>query len=110
MCESREHCSAEIPQETMMTIKADIDLKAAFDKRDAAEQAPIGDVPERIKKHAPTPVLRPDGSMRRAADAVDQRVREAEDAAKAEREWAAPRDMRRGFGMGYSFARSIDDD
>lgn len=93
-----------------MTIKTDVDLKAAFQERDAAAETPAGDVPERIRKHAPTPVLRPDGSWRAAADAVDQRVREAEDAAKARREWAARRSMGRGYGMGFSFGRSDDDE
>lgn len=94
-----------------MTIKTEVDLKAAFENRERAHaQAP--EVPERIKNHAPAPVLRPGGSWKARADAVDQRVREAHDAEKAKNEWAARLrpGHRRGKGMGMAFRRSASDD
>jgi hypothetical protein len=73
-----------------MTIKTDGELQAAFAGREAKPDAPALEVPERIRKDAPTPVLRPGGSWVAMADAVDQGVREAQDAAKArQNEWAA---------------------
>jgi hypothetical protein len=45
------------------------------------------EVPERIRKHAPQPVLRPDGAWTAMADEVDRQVREELDARKAENEW-----------------------
>lgn len=52
-----------------------------------APKLEVPDVPERIRKHAPQPVLRPDGAWRAMADQVDQQVREALDAQKAKHEW-----------------------
>lgn len=69
-----------------MTIKNDIDLSGEFSMPERTDGE--HEIPERIKRHAPTPVLRPGGSWAKQADAVDQRVREQQDAAKARREWA----------------------
>jgi hypothetical protein len=69
-------------------------------------------VPERIKADAPKQTLRPSGSWKARADAVDQRVREAQDAAKAKNEWAAriKTGRKRGMGMGMSFRHSASGD
>jgi hypothetical protein len=95
-----------------MAMKTDVDAKAAFAGREAKANAATGEIPERIRQHAPKPVLRPGGSWAALADAVDQRVREAQDAAKAEAEWAARirSGRRRGRGMGMAFRRSADND
>lgn len=90
-----------------MVIKTDIDPKAAFQRQGKqADTQATGEVPERIKNHAPAPVLRPDGSWRARADAVDQRVREAQDAAKAKNEWAARIKTQHKQSLGMSFKRS----
>ena len=91
-----------------MAIDPKIDLKAAFEGREVKAQPQVGEVPERIRNHAPEPVLRPGGSWSRQADAVDQRVREAQDAAKAENEWAAriKATQRHDTGMRMAFRRS----
>ena len=81
------------------------DLKAAFEGRESKGEPQTGEVPPRIKKHAPAPVLRPGGSWKARADAVDQKVREAEDAAKARKEWAARIKTMRKQSMGMSFKR-----
>lgn len=95
-----------------MTIKTELDPKAAFEARETKPESQTGEVPERIRQHAPKPVLRPDGAWAALADAVDQRVREAQDAAKAKSEWTARvrTERRRGMGMGMAFRRSADDD
>jgi hypothetical protein len=95
-----------------MAIKADVDAKAAFAGREAKADAAKGEVPERIRQHAAKPVLRPAGSWAALADAVDQRVREAQDAAKAQAEWASRirNRRRRGRSMGMAFRRSTDND
>ena len=73
-----------------MTIKTDVELKAAFAGREIKPEVTAPEVPERIKKEAPKPVLRPGGSWAPMADAVDQSVRESQDATKArQNEWAA---------------------
>lgn len=56
-------------------------------------QKALGGVPERIKSHAPEPTLRPGGSMTAAADKVDRKVREDQEAWKAKL-----RESRRGKG------------
>ena len=81
------------------------DLRAAFEGREVKAEPQTGEVPEQIKKHAPKPVLRPGGSWRARADAVDQKVREAQDAAKARKEWAARIKTERKQSMGMSFKR-----
>lgn len=95
-----------------MTIKTDIDLKAAFEGRETKAKEHAGEVSERIRNDAPRPALKPSGSWKARADAVDQRVREEQDAAKAKNEWAARtrRTRRRGMGMGMAFRRSADDE
>lgn len=93
-----------------MTIKSDLDLEAAFAGREQKAEAQTVEVPERIKNHAPKPALRPSGSWAAGADAVDQRVREAQDAAKARNEWAARIRTGKRRGMGMAFRRSADDD
>jgi hypothetical protein len=95
-----------------MAIKTNVDPQAAFAGREAKANAATGEVPERIRQHAPKPVHRPGGSWAGLADAVDQRVREAHDAAKAQAEWAARirTGRRRGRGMGMAFRRSADNE
>ena len=88
-----------------MLHNPDPDLKAAFAGRALTAEPQNGEVPERIKKHAPKPVLRPGGSWKARADAVDQRVREAQDAAKARKEWAARIKTAHKQSMGMSFRR-----
>lgn len=97
-----------------MSIETDVDLGAAFEGRD---QKPGAAAPqhERTKWGAPKPTLRPTGSWRRMADAVDQNVRESEDAAAARRnewktrpgnEWSADmKGRKRGKGFGYGYRR-----
>ena len=80
-------------------------LKAAFEGRENKGESQTGEVPPRIKKHAPAPVLRPGGSWKARADAVDQKVREAQDAAKARKEWAARIKTVHKQSMGMSFRR-----
>jgi hypothetical protein len=89
-----------------MAIDPKIDLKAAFEGREAKQQPETGEVPERIRQHAPRPSLRPTGSWKARADAVDQRVREAQDAAKAKNEWANRNTVRHKPGLKMSFRRS----
>jgi hypothetical protein len=94
-----------------MTIKTDVDLKAAFEGRET-KPAPeeTGEVPESIRKHAPALALRPGGSWKARADAIDQRVREAQDAAKARSDWAARIKTRHRDSMRMSFKRSARGD
>jgi hypothetical protein len=89
-----------------VTIKTDIDLKAAFKGRETNPATGAGDIPERIKNHAPAPALRPGGGWKARADAIDRRVREGQDAAKARREWAGRIRARHKPGMRMSFTRS----
>lgn len=90
-----------------MAIDPKIDLKAAFEGREVKAQQPQpGNVPEQIKQHAPEPVLRPGGGWTRQADAVDQRVREEQDAAKAKNEWAGRLTARHRLGVRMAFSRS----
>jgi hypothetical protein len=62
------------------------------------------DVPEGIKRHAPRPVLRPDGSWRTMADAVDRAEFEKAEASAVRRRarMAASRRLRLGFRMSRS--------
>jgi len=71
-------------------MTSDDALRRSFDPaaEGAAKAAPTPEVPERIRRHHPHPQLRPDGSLRAMADAVDRAVIEREDARKAERVWA----------------------
>lgn len=91
-----------------MATDRDLDLKAAFSGRESSAQGRSGALPERIRKDAPTPVLRPDGSWKARADAVDCNVREAREATKARNEWAAR--LKTGLsaskGKGYRRSRS----
>ncbi len=65
------------------------DLSGAFSGQKQPMNAPAAEeVPEQIKNHAPKPVLKPGGSWRARADAVDQSVRERQDANAAKRKWA----------------------
>ena len=63
------------------------------------------DVPESIKRHAPRPVLRPDGSWRAMADAVDRTELENADAEKARQKWAARISSSRKLRLGFRMAR-----
>ncbi len=108
-----------------MTIKTDAELKTAFAGRGVKSETPAPEVPEAIKRHAPTPVLRPGGSWAPMADAVDQNVRESRDAAKArQNEWAARqktgadasnewaariKSHRRGKGLGFGYRRDAEE-
>jgi hypothetical protein len=105
-----------------MTIETDVNLRAAFTGAPGKTPEPAPEVPERIRKDAPRPALRPGGSWAPLAGAVDQNVREAQDAAKArQNEWAARKSegaqagnewaariksRRQGKGMGYGHCRS----
>jgi hypothetical protein len=79
------------------------DLKASFEGRETKAQAQTGEVPERIRKDAPAPTLRPGGSWKARADAIDRNVREAQDAAQARKGWAARIKAERKQGMRMSF-------
>lgn len=68
------------------------------------KQAP--DVPTRIKKHAPAPVLRPGGSWRARADQIDRHVREQDEARRAETTWAQRTQARQGERLKTGFRRS----
>ena len=74
-----------------MTIKTDVKLNDAFGGRTAQAEDKAADVPERIRRHAPVPALRPYGGWKARADEVDRRVREQQEAQKARNEWAARR-------------------
>lgn len=105
-----------------MSIETDVDLRAAFTSGPTSGPEAAPEVPERIRTDAPRPVLRPGGSWAPLADAVDQNVREGQDAAKArQNEWAARKSegakasnewaarikgRRQGKGMGYGHRRS----
>ena len=65
-----------------------------------------GEVPERIRTHAPEPELKPEGSWRARADAMDRAVRERQEAEKASNEWAARVKVRHRPGMRMAFTRS----
>jgi len=94
-----------------MTIDPKIDVKRAFGGKEQKAATPVPpDVPERIKQDAPKPVLRPGGSWAARADAVDQAVREGQDADKARNEWRARIKVRRSRGMGMGFRRAADGD
>jgi hypothetical protein len=93
----------------MMTIKTNVDLRAAFEGREVKAAPPqVGEVPERIANHAPRMDLRPEGAMKASADAVDQRVREALDAKRAERQQAYQIRLRHRLSMRNSFNRSAE--
>ena len=80
-------------------------LKDAFEGR-KTKQTQTGELPGRIKKHASAPELRPGGSWKQRAQAVDQAVREKHEAQKAKQECAARIKAERKQGMGMSFRRS----
>lgn len=87
-----------------MSIRTSIDLAAAFEGREvkpAPEQ-----VPERIRKDAPKPELKPGGGWAERAARVDQAVREAQDAQKAKNEWAQRINIRHRHGIRQSFRMS----
>lgn len=84
-----------------------IDLKAAFREGDRPKpEAQTPKVPESIKRHAPAPSLRPDGSWRARADEVDRLVREQEEAQKAKSKWAARTEAQQAEKLGSKFRRS----
>lgn len=74
-----------------MTIKSDVKLDDAFSGKTAKAEDRAAAVPERIRRHAPVPALRPDGGWKARANEVDRRVREQQEAQKARNEWAARR-------------------
>lgn len=74
-----------------MTIKSDVKLDDAFSGKTAKSEGKAAAVPERIRRHAPVPALRPDGGWKARADEVDRRVREQQEAQKARNEWTARR-------------------
>ncbi len=89
-----------------MTIDPKADVRAAFDGKDRKAVPSPPEVPERIRQDAPKPVLRPGGSWAARADAIDQAVRENQDAAKAKKEWTARIKRKSGRGMGRGFRHS----
>ena len=86
-------------------------LKQAFHDGKSAPKAGEAQVPEqvpdRIKQDAPTPVLKPRGSWRARADAVDRSVREEQEAAKAKNEWAKrlKANLKQNQGKGFKRKR-----
>lgn len=92
-----------------MTIKTDVKLGDAFAGKAAQQQSETtADVPERIRRHAPAPVLRPDGSWKARADEVDRRVREQQEAQRARNEWAArTQQARPARTLKAKFGRSV---
>ena len=91
-----------------MTIKTDVKLDDAFAGKSAkAETESAAAVPERIRRHAPAPVLRPDGGWKARADAVDRRVREQQEAQKARNEWAARQQAQPAGTLKSKFGRSV---
>ncbi len=66
------------------------------------------EVPEKIKRHVPRPVLRPGGSWRPMADDVDRLEREKRDADKARNGWAVRLAESRKRGIGYRMGRGKD--
>lgn len=89
-------------------IKTLVNLRAAFMgliTKALPPKQPI--VPDSIKRDAPKPSLRPGGSMRAGADAVDQRIREASDARKARAEHRV--EVRHKPSMRMAFRMARDD-
>lgn len=62
-------------------------LKRAFDTKDEKRPPQAQKAPEGIKTEKPAPALKPGGGWRTRAAEVDQRVREAEDAERAQNNW-----------------------
>lgn len=94
-----------------MAIDPKINAKHAFGLKGGEAPPRAAESPARTKQDAPKPELRPGGSWRAQANAVDQAVRERSDAAKArtaERE-NQPRRKRRGMGMGFRRSAKGDD-
>jgi hypothetical protein len=75
-------------------------------KKDGGGKIP--EVPDKIKRHAPRPVLRPDGSWRKMADQVDRMVEETHDADRARNAWSTRLDASRRRGLGYRITRNGD--
>jgi hypothetical protein len=69
------------------------------------EGGKIPEPPEKIKRHAPRPVLRPGGNWRRMADQVDRMVEEKHDADRARDVWSARLDASQKRGLGYRITR-----
>lgn len=90
-----------------MAIDPKFDVRQVFKTADSKTEQAVPEVPEHIKKHAPKPVLRPGGSWAADADAVDQRVREQQDAAKAQNKWNAGVKRKPGRGMRMGFRHSV---
>jgi hypothetical protein len=89
-----------------MTIKTDVNLKGAFTGEEARKEVRAPEIPESIKRHAPVPVLKPDGSWRARANEVDCRVREEKAAQKAKNEWAARSASLKPDGARATFSKS----
>lgn len=78
--------------------------KSAFQGARDSQHADADDVPARIKKDAPKPVLRPDGTWKAGADRVDRDVREKNEAETAKTRWnQRSADQKRGRGLRRSF-------
>lgn len=91
-----------------MTIKTDVKLDDAFAGKTAkAEAERAAEVPERIRRHTPAPVLRPDAGWKARADAVDARVREQQEARKARNGWAARQQAQPARTLKSKFGRSV---
>jgi hypothetical protein len=64
-------------------------------------------VPEEVRRDAPRPVLRPDGSLRQLARDVDRHVAENEAARKSRDKWnARVRDAKQEIESGYAKGES----
>ncbi len=90
-----------------MTIKTDVNLGDAFAGKTVKQDTETAAVPERIRRHAPAPVLRPDGGWKARADEVDRRVREQQEAQRARNEWAARRQAQPARSLKSKFGRSV---
>lgn len=88
-----------------MAIESDVKVRAAFQGKEAKAQKEAPHVPERIRRHAPEPILRPGDSWAARADEVDRRVREGREAAQAKESWKERRPAKRQ-GIRSSFGRS----
>ena len=80
----------------------DVDLSRQFTAKNSDEQQKTVEVPERIKKHKPEPVLKPDGSWRARADALDRTIYEGNEAKKAKSDWAKRIDQSLRTGKGFN--------
>lgn len=90
-----------------MWIKSKVNLRAAFEGREVKEAPSPAAVPERIRKDAPEPALRPGGSLSAQADEVDRRIRERKEAEVAKKKWLKQTSAKEGERLRARFRRSV---